>query len=424
MPPPPTVNNDLEFRPEHALLPVTTTELESWTKSQRHGDDALAVFSDDAINATEWAPPGEEGEMFEDPDGLMLLPESWTKQEGIEWMRPSDMHLTEPPKFKRLLAKNNHDADPEAAEPENPLPVVAKQIKKFAKVSTLEFYVRANTNPLQETDVLAYHAVCAINTAKIILARTGQDVWDRIYPKKDQGGQPRYNPGGKYIVQLNVMGKERMVTIDDRMPMFQEACLLPRTKDKAEIWPLLLTKALLKALSIPTTPPGEDEEVDEEAPKRFFPALAHRDIYAFFVTCLTGWQPETVAIRSYDAMDIIKSRLSKGSVVSCAWGNHPQERMKYISSFSESHAPGTETEAQPEHWSVSIPSTAAALLLLLLMLPLLTIKRCYYNRRISTSITYTDSVRISECIISPNPTAPHPLTLHSSAGTRKAIQDF
>ena len=349
MPAPPDVGADAEFRPENALLPAPTTELESWSKSQRAGADALPVFSEDAVGATEWEPEDPETK-FEDPDGKMLLPVSWAGTEGIEWLRPGDMHLTEPPKFKRLLAKNNPDADPDAEEPENPPPVVFKQVKKFAKVSNLEFYVRAASNPLQETEAITYHAVCAMNAAKSILAGTGQDVWDRIYPKNEQG-LPRYNPGGKYIVKLNVMGQERTVTIDDQMPILDDACLLPRTKDKAEIWPLLLTKALLKALSVPKPPPAEDEEESEDAPKRTFPDMSHRDIFTFFVTCLTGWQPETVPIagRSYDALDIINQRLGKGSVFPCGWGNHPQERMKYISSFSDSAAPG-EHEEEPEHW--------------------------------------------------------------------------
>ena len=185
MPPPQRVGDDQEFRPENKLLPVPATELELWTKSQRSGDDALPLFSEDAVNAVDWGGgeeggEGEDAEKFEDPDGLMLLPSSWAKTEGIEWLRPGDMHLTEPPMFQRLLAKNNQEADPDAPVQENPPPVVAKKVKKNAKVSYLEFYVRAATNPLQVTDALTYHAVCAMNTAKNILASgQGQDVWDR-----------------------------------------------------------------------------------------------------------------------------------------------------------------------------------------------------------------------------------------------------
>jgi hypothetical protein len=179
-----------------------------------------------------------------------------------------------------------------------------------------------------------------------------QGLWKplRIYPKNDQG-QPRYNPQGKYAVKLNVMGKERLVTIDDRMPIFDEACLLPRTKDKAEIWPMLLCKALFKALSIPApVPDQEQEEEDTNAPKRCFPNLSHRDVFTFFVTCLTGWQAEAVPIRQYDAMDVLTARLKMGHVFPCAWGNHPQERIKYISSFNDAASPNAQPEEAPEHW--------------------------------------------------------------------------
>ena len=356
MPPPVVVGDDAEFKPANKLLPVPTTELESWRKSQRAGDDALPVFLEDAVHGEEWASEDPETK-FDDPDGLMLLPGSWDKTEGIEWLRPSEMHLTEPPKFQKLLARNNVDADTDAQEPEMPPPVVAKQAKKHAKVQNLEFYVRSATNPLQVSDALTYHAVCAMNTAKSILASAhGQDIWDRIYPKNDQG-QPRYNPGGKYIVKLNVMGKERMVTIDDRMPVLDGACLLPRTKDKAEIWPLLLTKALLKALSIPILRATDGEEdAAEDGPKRCFPDLSPRDVFAFFVTCLTGWQPETLPVRQHDALDALKRRMAKGTVFPCAWGDHPQERMKYISSISDSAPADAPPAEAPEHWDAQSDS--------------------------------------------------------------------
>ena len=67
MPAPPDVGADAEFRPENALLPAPTTELESWSKSQRAGADALPVFSEDAVGATEWEPEDPETK-FEDPD--------------------------------------------------------------------------------------------------------------------------------------------------------------------------------------------------------------------------------------------------------------------------------------------------------------------------------------------------------------------
>ncbi len=37
-----------------------------------------------------------------------------------------------------------------------------------------------------------------------------------IYPQKD--GIPIYNPEGKYLIKMYLMGKERKIVIDDTMP--------------------------------------------------------------------------------------------------------------------------------------------------------------------------------------------------------------
>ena len=66
-----------------------------------------------------------------------------------------------------------------------------------------------------------------------------------IYPQKD--GIPIFNPKGKYAVKLYLMGKERKIIIDDSMPFtFDDELIFPGCEDIREIWPSLLTKALLK----------------------------------------------------------------------------------------------------------------------------------------------------------------------------------
>ena len=74
---------------------------------------------------------------------------------------------------------------------------------------------------------------------------TKRSILFNIYPQKD--GIPIYNPKGKYIVKLYLMGKERKVTIDDTMPFtFDDEFIFPGCEDIREIWPSLLTKAILK----------------------------------------------------------------------------------------------------------------------------------------------------------------------------------
>ena len=76
-----------------------------------------------------------------------------------------------------------------------------------------------------------------LNTKKSILYN--------IYPQKD--GIPVYNPKGKYIIKLYLMGKERKIIIDDKMPFTNDdEFIFPGCSSINEIWPFLFTKALLK----------------------------------------------------------------------------------------------------------------------------------------------------------------------------------
>eukprot|EP00741_Cyanophora_paradoxa_P024818 tig00000310_g23960.t1 len=67
-----------------------------------------------------------------------------------------------------------------------------------------------------------------------------------IYPKGEDG-LPRYNPGGKYIVKLHYFGEWRAVAVDDKMPVGPDGSpVLPQSVVRHELWPLVLSKALLK----------------------------------------------------------------------------------------------------------------------------------------------------------------------------------
>ena len=72
----------------------------------------------------------------------------------------------------------------------------------------------------------------------------------RIYPQ-DENGTPIYNPSGKYWVKLYHMGEERKVEIDDKFPVnkFTFQPLLPQCSSEYELWPLILTKSIIKLFS-------------------------------------------------------------------------------------------------------------------------------------------------------------------------------
>ena len=71
-----------------------------------------------------------------------------------------------------------------------------------------------------------------------------------IYPQ-DKNGVPQYNPSGLYWVKLFHMGKYRKIVIDDKFPINKEnfECFLPQCNSPYELWPMILTKAILKLYS-------------------------------------------------------------------------------------------------------------------------------------------------------------------------------
>ena len=260
-------------------------------------------------------------------------------------MRPVDMGLTEPPKLKVIQMETAGDDAGEEAHARPP-PVMVKSRggrSTMPAASAMEFYCRATGPVLTPEDGTVYQIACAINIAKQILSAARKDVWDCIYPKNERG-TPMYNPAGKYLVVLSLMGEQRAVTVDDRMPVVDGVCLLPRTKDKSEIWTLVLAKALLKAASLPAPPPadgaGEDAAPDGAAPGRVLPGYPDSELLSLWVTALTGWHPERIPVSGFRAWGEVRRRLALGSVFPLACGNHPQERLKYISTQSVESVPG------------------------------------------------------------------------------------
>lgn len=72
-----------------------------------------------------------------------------------------------------------------------------------------------------------------------------KNIFNNIYPQ--QNGVPIYNPKGHYCVKLFFMGKPRRIDIDDRIPCSKDGeFIFPKCDLLNEIWPALLTKALLK----------------------------------------------------------------------------------------------------------------------------------------------------------------------------------
>ena len=87
----------------------------------------------------------------------------------------------------------------------------------------------------------------------------------KIYPQ-DKNGVPIYNPSGLYWVKLFHMGKYRKIVIDDKFPVHKETFenFLPQCSSPYELWPIILTKALIKLYSYKyKCEPYESDEVGD-----------------------------------------------------------------------------------------------------------------------------------------------------------------
>eukprot|EP01083_Nonionella_stella_P116263 345309_1 len=72
--------------------------------------------------------------------------------------------------------------------------------------------------------------------------------WNLIYPQSKETGLPTPSDNGLYFIKLFFCGQWRAVLIDDKVPMFDGKLLFPNIADTDELWPQLLTKAILKLL--------------------------------------------------------------------------------------------------------------------------------------------------------------------------------
>ncbi|NWH71812.1 ADGB protein, partial [Piaya cayana] len=223
-------------------------------------------WNEEDINAEKWdaGKAGKEKEkymkspvshVFEDPEGKLKLPASLKVH---SWKRPREF-LT------------------------NKIPVVVKNEKAFDLFSANEHIF---CSELMRWIISEIHAVWRLYNEKTLTKETSKlfwKPWEHIYAlcKATKEHMPLYNSHGKYIVKLYWMGCWRKITVDDTMPFNEEDnLLLPSTTCETELWPMLLSKAIIKLAN--TSIYG----------------TAKREMEEFTVLhTLTGWIPEVIPIQ-------------------------------------------------------------------------------------------------------------------------------
>ncbi|XP_069462794.1 androglobin isoform X2 [Ambystoma mexicanum] len=203
---------------------------------------------------------------FDDPEGKIELP---PKLKVHTWKRPHEFITNLPPVIVKddssfdLLSANEHLVDSELMR------WIISEINALWRIST------SSASPADEPS--------ATDASQAAPSALPWKPWEHIYAlcKAVKGHVPLYNSYGKYVVKLFWMGSWRKIIVDDTLPFSEEnQLLLPATQFEVELWPMLLSKALLKLANVTLHSSGKRER------GRF--TVLHS---------LTGWLPEIIPLQ-------------------------------------------------------------------------------------------------------------------------------
>ncbi|KAM4694237.1 androglobin [Discoglossus pictus] len=262
---------------------VTTASSLTASFEQTNGKFTIwPEWNDTEVNSEKW----DAGKASKDKSGKTPAPQYFDDREG---------KIELPLNLKVHSWKRPHEFIT------NMTPVVVKQETSFDFISTNEHLFESELMRWIISEITAvwriYNTTLTNNKLTLVdSSALAWKPWEHIYSlcKVVKGHMPLYNSYGKYVVKLYWMGCWRKIVVDDTIPFNEDnKLLLPTTSCENELWPLLLSKAIIKLASVDTI--------------RF----AKRELGEFTILhALTGWLPEVLPLQNLEnAWDYLKATL-------------------------------------------------------------------------------------------------------------------
>ncbi|EFJ40819.1 adenylate kinase [Volvox carteri f. nagariensis] len=198
-------------------------------------DRAFPLWLEPGKEKDEKEAPAQPNEKYEDIAGLALPPE--TQMFLDTWKRPEELVLNSPdvPMVLTMpLQQQPEMAGARESRGKNAPVVTSRELEGTLSAGHRTF------------DWLQAVFVMVISAQKAV--KPGEYLWELIYPK-DKDGQATKSQNGKYKIKLFIMDAWRTVFVDDRIPVDLFGRPLLVNARPIQLWPLLLSKAVLKVLA-------------------------------------------------------------------------------------------------------------------------------------------------------------------------------
>ncbi|CAG2214031.1 Androglobin [Mytilus edulis] len=263
-------------------------------------------------------------QLFDDPEGKIDMPSSL---KVAKWVRAVD------------FMAEKVDSTPVVVDPDGMASFDLIKANEHIHESELMRYIISQVSALWEMSLTQNPPTESVDPAIPMeaLAHTWRP-WEHIYTSKPQKGPhvPQYSAYGKYVVKLYWMGCWRKLTVDDSLPLDEnDRLLLPATTMSHELWPMLLTKALIKIASLDYAGGSSSSEFGD----------------CSIVQCLTGWIPESIPLQYghvKEVWELLKVSLPEWKLPLQEWEKELLEQQELEKKGDEASSPELAKEDKSE----------------------------------------------------------------------------